>query len=360
MDGSIRQILDPRVLTASYEQMPGSVPTPLSDYWFTNPENIDGDTFRSMYDPADITPAPGNLVGSEARVITMGNASEKVFNMFFTFNKTRFGEDSLNALREPDSYTLQNKGKSEVTRIMNKFVNRQRRFKELVLAKILTAGAVYMNEAGTILESSSGATVSATFQVAATHQGSLNSLITAMFSLPGTDIPTILETIDDAAAAANVPPPTDVWVNKKNLTHLRNNNAFKLWAKQNDVVTSTVLKGGMIEDLWGKTWHFSNGYYTAADGTNKPYIPITGQGSLVLTPPPGPWCKASQGSSLVPKSIEIKASVDELLNNFDVVYGPFAYAKLLDDPVSLLAYIGDKFGFNFNEPNAIWQADAFA
>lgn len=360
MDGSIRQILDPRVLTASYAQMPGTVPTPLSDFWFVNPEDIDGDTFRSMYDPADVTPAPGNLVGSEARVITMGNAREKVFNMFFTFNKTSFGEETLNALREPDAYTLQNKGRTEVTRVMNKFVNRQRRFKELVLAKILTQGAVYMNAAGVILESSSGAESSATFEVDATHQGNLDGLLTGLFNVAGTDIPSILESIDDAAATANVPPPTDVWINKLNLQSLRNNNAFKLWAKYNNVATDQVLKGSMIEGLWGRNWHFIGTKYQGADGSMKPYIPLTGQGSLVLTPPPGEaWVKTSQGSSLVPKNLNVGQNVDEILNNFDVVYGPFAYAKLLDDPVRLLGYIGDKFGFNFNEPNAIWQATGF-
>lgn len=360
MDASIRQILDPRILTASYQQMPVMVPTPLTDALFVNPEQVEDDSFRTLYDPADSTPAPGNQVGSEARVIALGNAKEKIFNMIFSFNKTMFGESVFRALREPDSYTLQNMGRTEVNRVARKFANRQRQFKEVVLSKILTTGKLYMDPAGRILENSTGAAVSADFEVASSHQGDLGGLISGLFSVPGTDIPAIIEDIDDAAAQAHVPIPTNVWVNKLNLQHLRNNNAFKFWAQHNPGATDQVLRGGIIEGLWGKTWHFVSGYYTAADGSNKPLIPTTGQGSAVFTPPANnPWLKCSVGATVLPKSINVSADIDEALSNLSLAYGSFMYAKLLDDPVRLVGYMGDKFGFNFNEPGAIWQSEAF-
>ena len=359
MDGSIRQILDPRILTASYRQMPAMLPTPLTDALFVDPEQIDDDSFRMLYDPADSTPAPGNLPGSEARVIALGDAREKVFNMICSFNKTVLGEAVFRALREPDSYALQQMGRSEVNRIARKFANRQRQFKEVAIAKILTTGKLYMDPAGRILESAGGASVAADFEVAASHQGDLAGLIPSLFSDPGTDIPEVIESIDDAAAQAHVPVPTDVWVNKVNLQHLRNNNAFKFWAA-NNAAAATVLQGGAIEGLWGKTWHFISGYYTAADGTSQPLIPITGTGSAVFTPPPGnPWLKCSVGATVLPRSINVVADFDAALSNLSTAYGQFMYAKLLDDPVRLVGYMGDKFGFNFNEPAAIWQAEAF-
>jgi len=314
-----------------------------------------------MYDPADSKPAPGNVPGASARVITLGAARERIFNMFCVFNATDFDANVLKALREPESYQLQSMGRTEVTRVMNKFKNRHRLFKELVLAKVLTKGVVYMDNAGTILESSSGATTTCEFEVAAGHKDSLGGLITGMFSTAGTDIAAIIESIDDAAASANVPPPTDIWINKLNLESLRNNDYFADWATHNEAASTQVLRGGMIENLWGKTWHFVGTKYQSSDGTMKPYIPLTGSGSAVFTPPPGgDWVKASNGLTCVPKSIEIKKSVDEVIGQIDTVYGEFMYAKLIDDPVKMIAYMGDKFGFNFNEPDAIWQADAFA
>ncbi len=35
------------------------------------------------------------------------------------------------------------------------------------------------------------------------------------------------------------------------------------------------------------------------------------------------------------------------------------YAVLNHNPVKVLGFMGDKFGFNFNEPGAVWQLTAF-
>ncbi len=112
--------------------------------------------------------------------------------------------------------------------------------------------------------------------------------------------------------------------------------------------------------MWGKTWHFVSGYYTAADGSNKPLIPTTGQGSLVFTPPANqPWLKATKGATVLPKTLDLLDTADAGLAQLSLAFGPFMYAKLKDDPVELLAYIGDKWGLNFNEPDAIWQGTGF-
>jgi len=362
MDGSVRQILDPRILSAAYAQIPNDTPMPLTEAWFDpfDKEPIDDDSFRVMYDPADMTPAPGNIIGSEARIITVGNAKEKIYNFAYSFNSTNFEENVMRALREPASYQLQNMGRTEVTRIMNKFRNRQRRFKELWIAKLITQGTVYMNNAGQILESSTNATQTATFEMQASNQGNLGGLMTGLLSNPSTDIPSIIETIDDTAVGLNVPATTDVWVNKLNLQYLRNNNSFKYWAQYNKEASDQVLRGGIINDLWGKTWHFIGTKYTASDGTTKPYIPQTGTGSFVLTPPPGlPWMKVAEGASLLPKDVNIVTDVDEALANIVKTYGPFAYAKLEHNPLRMMAFMGDKFGLFFNDPNAVWQATGF-
>lgn len=365
MDASVRQILDPRILTAAYAQLPGNVLTPLSDAFYVGTgggaiEEIDDDSFRSMYDSADITPAPGNLPGSEARVLSFGDAKERIFTMFYSFNSINFPEEVMKALREPDSYQLQNMGRTEINRIMLKFRNRQKRFRELVIAKCLTQGKVYMNAAGVVLESSSGAVTTSDFQLPAGNLGNLGGLMTSLFSTATTDIPSILESIDDQATSNSVPPPTDVWVNKVNLQYLRNNNAFKFWAQYNQVSNQQILNGGIIPDLWGKTWHFIGTKYTASDGTVKPYIPTTGQGSLVLTPPPGePWCKTSKGLNLFPGDLNPANDIDAILGNIQKSYGEFAYAKLEHNPVRVRAFMGEKFGFNFNEPGAVWAATGF-
>jgi hypothetical protein len=359
MDGSVRQILDPRLLTASYQQIPGDVPTPFTDAFYRDPEEIDDDSFRSMYDPADVAASPGNVPGAEARIITVGSAQERVFNLFYSFNKTVFEESVMRALREPGSYTLQRMGRTEIARIMGKFRNRQIRFKELVISKILTQGAVWMNNLGVVLDSSSGAVQTADFQLPANNKGNLGGLITGLFSTAATDIPAILESVVDQARTNNVPVPTNIWINRTNLSSLRNNTKFQTWAANNEGLATQVIRGGMIEELWGFRWNFVSTKYSNSSGTMTPYIPATGQGSMVMTPDVGPWCKSSIGLNLIPRVIGAARTIDEALGNIEQVYGPFAYAKLLDDPIRAIAYTGDKFGFHLNEPGAVWAATAF-
>lgn len=360
MDQSVRKILDPRLLTASYQQLAPEAETVFTNTFFLNPENVDDDQVRSMYDPADMAAAPGNNPGAEARLITVGAAQERVFNLFYSFNRTQLPVEVMQALREPGSYTLQRKGATEVARIMTKFRNRQIRFKELAISKIVTQGAVHMDGAGRILDSSSGAVTSASFQVPAANQGNLGGLITGLFSTAATDIPAILESIVQQARTNNVPVPTTCWMNRANLASLRNNTKFQTWAANNPQPADRVLSGGMIEGLWGFNWRFISTMYQNVAGSMVPYIPTTGVGSLVLTPDPtGPWIKATNGLNLIPRTIDVVGTVDEALSQLDSVYGAFAYASMNHNPVQIDAFLGDKFGLHFNEPGAIWQATAF-
>jgi hypothetical protein len=358
----MKQLLDPRVMTSAYQQAPANVPTPLTDVFFTNPEPIDDEQFIGFYDPADRKPAPANKVGAQARIIAVGKGKNRVFNMVYSFNQTTFEMDVYKALRNPDSEELQNRGRREIARVMAKFQNRQTLFKEVWLAKVLTQGVVYLNGAGEILESSSGAVDTADFEMPANNKGNLNGLIADLWSVAGADIPSQLENVVDVSASAHVPKPTDIWLHRKNLKNLRNNNAFKFWAQFNQELSRDVISGRVSEiaNLWGFTWHFIDDYYEAQDGTSKPIIPLTGQGSVVITPPPaGNWRSAANGLTLVPRELNVKPDVEALIDSLESVYGRFYYASIQDNPVRIMANIGDHFAFNFNEPASIYAGTAF-
>lgn len=366
MANEIRKILDPRVLSAKFSQTPPADVLMFSETFAVNAETIKDNTYRSMYDPADLKPAPASAIGASAKVATFGDASERSFTMVNSANVMPVSMDVLGALREPNSYAMQDKAKTEIGRLLSKFARRQKRFRNLYISKALTTGVVYMDHNGNILASSSGATETADMQVAAGHQGTCGGLITDYWSNTSANIPKMLDNIDDAAAAAGFPVPTDVWVNKKNLQYLRDNDYFQMWGVHNPEVNQQVLQGYksgsvVIQDLWGKRWHFVLSYYTDYAGTNRPHIPLTGTGSAVLTGAPGgEWAKFTLGTTYTPGSLDIQSDAMAALNNCREIAGEYAYAKLTDDPVGLKVYMGDKFGFNFNEPGAVWQAAAFA
>lgn len=360
MPTNVRELLDPLALTESYRQREGVKITPLTDAFFVNPETADADTFEFFYDPADDETAPLNHPGAEARIVEIGDGDTRRMTLFTVFNKTPFHNDVMHALREHDSRALQQKGRAEINRIMGKFVERHRALKELVIAKVLTEGVVHYDGQGRVLESASGAAHTADFGVPAGNKGTLGGLIgeSELFDNPAADIPAVLSAIDESAEANSLPAPTDVWVHRSNIPGLQNNLKYQTWAVRNPAHAERVLNGEIVENLWNRTWHFwGHRYKPAGGGALVPYLPTN---KAILTPPPASNIfRRANGVTLVPSEIGISGSWEEALNAVQEMVGMFAYAKLVDDPIKLLAYIGDKFIFGLNEPAAIWQATAF-
>lgn len=356
-DISVKKHLNPHVMRAAYSQVAIDKPTPFTDTFFGGVENVDDDEFTFFYDPADETPAPMNVPGAAARVVTVGSSLERKMSCFTIFNVQEFNGDVYKALRNPSSYELQDKGREEIGRLTRKFAARHRLAKELIIAKAISDGVVYINAKGQILESSSGAEITADMEVPANNQGTANGLNAALWSVAGTDIQSVLEDIMAQSASNIVPLPTDIWLNAANIKYLRNNDYFVEWAAKNPEYSAKILRGEAIMDLFGFTWHFVREYYTAADGSRKPLVPTT---KAILTPPPGDtWKAAVNGPTVIPSEVGVTASIEEAINRENIVHGPFSYAKIVDNPVRICNFAGDKFGFGFNEPGAVWQLTAF-
>lgn len=371
MDGSIRELLDPRVLAKSYEQASVSDATPFADaFWTGNIEACPDDTYTSLYRSADVKPMNLNAPGSEARTVSLGAGKPQTFTAFYSFNRTMQRGAIFDALREPDSYTLQDKGRTELNRLLRLQKSRQRKLKNLVIAKALTAGVIYADVSGQILESSTNAVQSIDLQVPSGNKGNIGGVISALWSTAGTDVFLQMDQIRDVASSNTVPVPTDIWLNKVNFYALRNNtgSGLQTYFSRNPELNDTMVRkndGGnvveyVIPDLNGFTWHFVDGYYEAFDGTKKPMIPKTGAGSIVMTPPPGgDWVAKANGRELLPTSLDVTSTLESALANTSYVDGEFFYAKIEHNPMRLDLFTGDKFFFGFNEPNAVFIGTAF-
>ncbi len=355
---AFKNLLDPRVLTASYAQRDGARRYFLTEAYFQNPRPIEGQDYSLIFYPAMMDPAPGNQPGAEAHVLTPGPANARNASLFCAFNKVPLPGEALNALREPDSLAIQDMGRTTVSRVFDEFAERHKIFKEVVLAKTLVEGVVYLNAQGQVLENSTNAVISASFGVPAANQGNLGGIISTLWDNSAALIGDQIDLIRNQAQLLNAAPPTDIWLHPNHKSSLRNNTQFNDWAKRNQAMITTVLQGDVIENLWGLNWHFYGGKYRGADGNMHDFIPTT-QGFLTADPR-DPWVRATQGSTLVPKDLSLVNDWQAALGNMEKFYGPFSYARLIDDPVTLYLYLGDKFGLHFADPNAIWQPTLFS
>lgn len=355
MANAVNSLLKYKSLSALYAESGYNNQTPLLDAFFTNPSNVDTDEYDLFVDPADTTPAPLNRRDGAARSIGTDGLKQRRGVLFRTFNSQVFGSSVMQALQEPDSRNLDRKGVREITRQTLHFKQRHTVLKQVVLSKILTAGTVYWNrQTGVVAESSDTANEAITFGVPAANQTNLGGEITMNITNTSFDFWGLFAYVDDTSASNNSAPVTDVWVHASHKEAIRNNLQFQKWAALAGQDAQAVLRGDMIEGMFGKNWHFVGQKYTNASGSMANLIPTS---KLVLTPSPTDksWYEAANGSTLVPTNLGMGGSATDVLSQIQEVYGPFSYAKVRDNPVSIEQFAGDCFGLNFVDPNAIYQ-----
>lgn len=388
----LRQLLDYRSLGAVYEEYGRSIsPNPLYDFYVGEGSQQAQDETQSVVgdlsDPADIqdavrslpsnssagggsvervdtdtveyiflgrvkSAAPLNKRGAAARLIQPTGADARKVTLAHVFNELRLGFDSLRALREPDNWTLQKLGRTEVMKQLQDFGTRHMMTKRVFLAKALADGVVYTNFEGQILESSTGAEQTIDLGVPASHKSQLNiggNVISAAWDVAGTDILGQLDNLTYAAEVENVDPPKHIWLNSQNKKWFRLNTELK--AYYSGVRPLNELLNEDTVEINGYVFHFFGGTYTDASGSTQPFIPLT---KAIITPDLGPWFMNAIGLEYVPTSIDIAGSTDEALANVVEQYGPFAYSKFEHNPPRLSVYMGDNFMYAFRNPKSIW------
>ena len=355
MPSTVQSLLKYKALSSLYAESSYNEQTPLTDAFFVNPSNEDSDEYDLMVDPAELKAAPLNRRDGAARSLGMAGMDQKRGVLFRTFNFQAFGPAVMQSLKEPDSHNLDHKGAKEIARQTRHFRQRHTNLKSLVISKILTAGVVYWDRAtGDIKESSGAGYEDVDFGVPAANKTNLGGELTVNIDNTAFDWWSLFAYMDLASAQSNCPMVTDIWVNAIYKEALRKNAQFIQWAASGGSDAPSVLRGDMIPNLFGKTWHFVGQQYVDSGGTMRPYIPTS---KLVATPPPGDrsWIEAANGSTLVPTNTGLGGSIEEVLRSVQEVYGPYSYAKVRDNPVSVEQYAGDCFGLNFVNPKAIYM-----
>lgn len=368
------QLLDFRQLSAHWMGLPG-----ISEYLFTGEffdsipkQDINTDDMEWIAISAIQTPGPANKRDGSAKVVGGNGGTRRYLTGFRYFIERPLQGDALKALREFDSPGMQSKGMQLVELALAEENIRWRLFKEVVISYIMHTGRVNFGLDGNILHptvnSTTGAitnhasaVVSADFGVADSHRGNLGGVISALWSVAGTKILTQLETLRRTSGTLGVPKPRRIFINALDKQYLRQNDEFVEWAvagssRSQQAAVDAVLTGDMIKDLWGFEWHFVDGTWVDAGGTTRDLIP---RGRALIQPEKGSWLKAVNGTEIVPTSVGLVGGLREALASTKEVAGPFAYGKLVDNPVRLSQFMGDNFGVGFADPNAVWMPTVF-
>ena len=87
------------------------------------------------------------------------------------------------------------------------------------------------------------------------------------------------------------------------------------------------------------------------------YQDWAGDNTIVFTPDPSTdWWEVIEGTYPVPRSIQLANDMGAVLGNLQQVAGPFSYAQVTTNPVSLQHFAGDTFLPILKNPAAIFIA----
>ncbi len=356
----LQEVLHPRVITDLYREEAGKYQThPLVEFYSKGIKDIRGDRFEFAYRAAMKKPAPANMRGQPARVQQpTGLRNDRVY-MLHAFNEVGLSMDALQMIRRPNDETLQEKGREEIAMQMEDFGDRHNIFRAVCLAKTLFDSTVYFDANGNVLEDSTGNAYSVDFGVPSSHRSQITAasdsfsgaIIDAAWDTAGAKIFDHLDNVQMAAEEINADVPTHIWAPTEAKKWLRNNTQVLGFLQASPEQADRILAGTMIEDLNGWTWHFNNNTYTGSAGTAKRYIPAT---KVLMTPEPGEWLAAANGSELITSVEGIAAGVEAALANITEVFGDFSYVKLVDNPTKLVLRMGTNFVYAFKNPNCVW------
>lgn len=304
-------------------------------------------------------PAPINFRGQPARVLAPSGKDKSFLSMLTAFNAITLSGDVLQMLRAPDQWTLQQRGITEVGQQVQDFATKHRILKQVYLAKTFLGGAVYFDGDGEILESSSGAQITVQTGIPAINIGQIDKadfgtgsgdVIATAWDQAAAKIMTQLEDLSEVTEYQNTEPLRHVWLHRSNKKWFRENTEMLAFYSAGQDRLDQELMGDTFE-IGEYTFHFYGGTYVAADGTTKPFIP---KDKAIVTPEPGSWLAQGVGMQLIPTTLDIQSSVQDVISSWQEHWGDFAYALSTHNPIGLEMYMGFHWLFGFRNPASVF------
>lgn len=364
--------LDWREQTTIYRAAPTLQGTPMTDLFFTNPQQVNANEVTMYSLATSNSPLNANTRGAAPRRVSGIGASKKSFGLFHSFNELAIEDQALTFLDSKDPDVVQI-GTDILEGNLNDFGRRQRLFREVAIGQIMTYGRVHINSDGAVelptVNATSGAitaytgAVQADFGVDDSHRGRCpigggSYIFSGAWGTASTDIFAELTTLKDQAAKSGAEMPNTIYLHGTRRVDLVNNTIFKAWATLNNVRNDQVLNGGGVDNVWGWNFRFLDGYWTDASGTQRPVIPVR---NGIIVPADGPWKRCFEGIQRIPTQLGITTDIKAAMAKTAKVHGMFAFAQLKVSPmIQLLQYMGDNFGMGFANANAVWMPTLFA
>jgi hypothetical protein len=138
--------------------------------------------------------------------------------------------------------------------------------------------------------------------------------------------------------------------------YIANDPVMQAIIRGSSKVAEETLSATIPEGVGGLKWVQANtAFYYDQNGNMKKWV---GDNTIVFTPAPNnDWWEFIEGTYPVPRSIQLADNMEAVLGNIQQVAGPFSYAQITTNPVSLQHFAGDTFLPVLKNPNVIYIAN---
>jgi len=358
---SLNQILGHVPLTKALRTN-SAVPNPFPEQLFTvAAENrVSGDRAQFIQISSDRRTAQSVPYGAPSKSRTLLEIGEKPMRMLHIFENIRIDMNMLLQLRSFDQYA-QDKGRDWLNHQLVEAGRRVGNSELVATSTVLRFGEIYRDIDGNVLPTSSGAQDTFSFNVPATHQTTINGIVSASWALSTTDIPGQLRALHQYNAQEHGPRLKTMLYGINLPNYLMQNDHVQAHLVRNPSMNEKFLGTGEIpEGLFGFNWIPVYEAFISNDaGTNTELwdddlcvaLPDVSQADNM------DWWGMFEGSFMVPRKIDIARDGLAIQGNFEETFGKFSYASSELDPPGATIRYGHTFLPGLRNPKAIYQID---
>ncbi|MEM7812568.1 MAG: major capsid protein [Planctomycetota bacterium] len=362
---SYREILHYEELTGVYSRLRSNEQEndPFFQRYGTGPaQQFDTDDVTFLVIDDDREAAPLNSRDQPARVLEPGGVSEASLTMIRSYNALPLKGYAMQALREPESHSLQRKAEQVINMESLRFAKRHAITQRQIVAKLFQGTTIYVGADGKVLESATNAAYSIATGIPTKNLGTVaradhgigdgtGNVNATLWTDPAAKIIDQLDELNEAAEVVGNPPLVDVWQHVTMKRYMRANTQLQTeyGTDEEGFVSAVGRAGGFTVGQYN--FRFYGGKYTAAGGGSQNYLNPT---LAIVTPEGTDFMLLGDGLELIPDSIDIRTSIEEARNGMQEVYGDFSHASLEFNPARLSLYGGFNKLFGFRNPSAVF------
>ena len=358
----IDQVLDTTNLIGMIQDVIGAIPGDLLPTAFmTSGDSIEGTTGTYDHISSNRKSAIINQSGSPAQKVNLKGVSKRPITLIHSFEEQSHSAATLIGLRNEGTAGQQARGEQTVARQVKDFGSRFSNLRLSTVYSTLSKGAIYVDSAGGLLSSASGAAYTIDFSVPAGNQNQLNvngdgAVIGASWATAATDIAGQIIELKARARKFTGYGVKHAFYGPNIPNYLLKNTTAKAAIAGSPRLSEQVALAEIPNGLFGLEWHPVNQAFFEQENGNQ--FDWFGGDQVTFTPDPSiEWWDILEGSEWIPGSLNLSSDASAALANLIEVTGGFSYAEMTTNPAGIRHFAGDNFSPVLKVAKAIFLAN---